>query len=74
MKRLDTWTYTFPEINLLRRKHVVVVEAIKYLGKYMTICLILACEKEAIHTKYHSYILKENYSLNSREGVHFLLL
>ena len=29
-------------------KYVVIVEAIKYLGKYMAICLILACEKEAI--------------------------
>ena len=30
-------------------KHVVLVEAIKCLGKYMTICLILSCEKEAIY-------------------------
>ena len=30
-------------------KHVVIVEAIKYLEKYMTICLILACEKEAMY-------------------------
>ena len=27
-------------------KHVVLVEAIKCLGKYMTICLILSCEKK----------------------------
>ena len=30
-------------------KYVVMVEAIKYPGKYMAICLILACEKEAIY-------------------------
>ena len=30
-------------------KHVVVVETIKYLTKYMTICLILACEKAALY-------------------------
>ena len=30
-------------------ENVIVVEAIKYLGKYMNIFLILACEKEAIY-------------------------
>ena len=47
MKWLDTWTYTFPLIT--SAKHIVVAEAIKYLGKYMVICLILACENEAIY-------------------------
>ena len=78
MKRLNTWAYTFPEISLLRREHVVKVEPIKYLGKYMTICLIHSCEKEAIYTWqnsiltfYISTFFREKYSLNSREGVHF---
>ena len=38
----------FPRNFITTAKHGVVVEAIKYLGKYITICLILACEKEAI--------------------------
>ena len=40
----------FPRNFITNAKHipVVMVEAIKCLGKYMTICLILACEKEAI--------------------------
>ena len=36
----------FPRNFITTAKHVVVVEAVKYLGKYMTICLILACEKK----------------------------
>ena len=36
---------------------IVVVEAIKYLGKYMTICLILACEKEAIYILQNSILI-----------------
>ena len=36
-------------ITNVTAKHVVIVEAIKYLDKNMTICLILACEKEAIY-------------------------
>ena len=41
----------FPRNFITTAKHVVVVEAIKYLGKYMTIrvCLILAYEKVAIY-------------------------
>ena len=39
----------FPRNFITTAKHVVVVEKIKYLGKYMTICLILAYEKEAIY-------------------------
>ena len=39
----------FPRNFITTAKHVVMVEAIKCLGKYMTICLILACEKEAIY-------------------------
>ena len=50
----------FPGNYITTAKDVVMVEAIKYLGKYMTICLILACEKEAVCdvyvTKQHSYI------------------
>ena len=55
-----------PRNFITTAKHVVVDEAIKYFGKYMTIrvCLILACEKEAIY-------FRENYSLTSRESVHF---
>ena len=51
----------FPGNYITTAKDVVMVEAVKYLGKYMTIWLILACEKEAIYhvyvTKQHSYIL-----------------
>ena len=39
----------FPRNFITMAENVIVVEAIKYLGKYMTICLILACEKEAIY-------------------------
>ena len=41
----------FPRNFITTAKHVVVVEAIKYLEKYMTmrVCLILACEKEVIY-------------------------
>ena len=39
----------FPRILITTAKHVVKVETIKYLGKYMTICLILPCEKEEIY-------------------------
>ena len=30
-------------------KHAVMVESIKYLGKYMSIYLILSCEKETTY-------------------------
>ena len=40
----------FPRNFITTAKHVVMVEAIKCLIKYMTICLILACEKEATST------------------------
>ena len=40
----------FPRNFITLAKHVVVTEAIKYLGKYRTISLILECEKEAIYT------------------------
>ena len=39
----------FPRNFITMAKHVVMVEAIKCPRKYMTICLILACEKEAIY-------------------------
>ena len=39
----------FPRNVITTAKHVVVVEATKYLGKCMTICLIIACQKEAIY-------------------------
>ena len=39
----------FPRNFITSAKHVVVAESIKYMGKYMTICLILAGEKEAIY-------------------------
>ena len=35
----------FPRNFITTAKHVVMVDAIKYLGKYMT----FACEKEAIY-------------------------
>ena len=38
-------------------KYVVTVEAITQLEKYMTICLILACEKEAIYIWRNSILL-----------------
>ena len=37
-----------PRYFITTVEHLVKVEPIKYLGKYMTICLILSCEKEAI--------------------------
>ena len=54
----------FPRNFITTAKHVVAVEAIKYLGKNMTICLILACEKEAIYMwqKQHFYILRKYVS------------
>ena len=39
----------FPRNFIAMAKHVVMVKAIKYLGKYMTICLILSCEKETVY-------------------------
>ena len=41
----------FPRNVITTTKHIVVVEAIKYMGKYVTICLILACEKQSICAK-----------------------
>ena len=38
-------------------KHVMMVEAIKCSGKYMTICLIPACEKEAIYMWKNSILI-----------------
>ena len=38
-------------------KHVVMVKAIKYLGKHMAICLILACEKEVIYIWQNSILI-----------------
>ena len=43
---------TYMGIYFLRKfitsaKHVVMVETVKYLVKFMTICLILACDKIA---------------------------
>ena len=50
MKRSDTCMGVYFHRNFITTvKHIVIVNAIKYLGKYMTICLILACEKEAIY-------------------------
>ena len=39
----------FPRNSNTRAKHVAKVEPIKYLGKYMTICLIISYENEAIY-------------------------
>ena len=36
----------FPRNCIITAKHVVMVEPINYLGKYMAIYLILACEKK----------------------------
>ena len=54
----------FPRILITTAKHVVKVEPIKYLGKYITICLILSCENRSnlFVTKKHSYILHKNVS------------
>ena len=47
----------FPRNFIITAKHLVMVEAIKYLGKNMTICLILACEKEAIYMWQNSILI-----------------
>ena len=47
----------FPRNFTTTAENVIVVEAIKYLGKYMTICLILACEKEAIYMWQYSILI-----------------
>ena len=39
----------FPRYLITTAKHTVKIEPIKYLGKYMPICLILPCAKEAIY-------------------------
>ena len=38
----------FPIYLITTAKHAVKIEPIKYLGKYMPICLILSRAKEAI--------------------------
>ena len=38
----------FPRYLIITAKHAVKIEPIKYLGKYMPICLILPCEEKAI--------------------------
>ena len=42
---------------LFPRNFTTIVESIKYLEKYMTICLILACEKEAIFMRQNSILI-----------------
>ena len=67
----------FPRYLIIMAKLAVNIEPIKYLGKYMPICLILPCaEKQSICDKitflyFTSILFRENNSLNSREGVHF---
>ena len=39
----------FPRNFVTTAEHFVMVEPIKYLGRYMTKCLILSCGKEAIY-------------------------
>ena len=71
---------TYFHMNLISTtKHIFKVEPIEYLGKYMTICLILSCEKQSICDKiaflyFTSICFKENYSLNSRESISTALL
>ena len=57
-----TWNIRHIGIYFLRNfsittKHVLIVEANKYLEKYMTVWLILACEKEAIYMWQNSILL-----------------
>ena len=49
----------FPRYLITTAKYAVKIEPIKYLGKYMPICLILPCaEKSNLYvTKKHLYIL-----------------
>ena len=60
----------FPRKVITSAKNVAMVETIKYLRKYMTICLILLCEKEAIYMWQNSILI---FYINTfqREGVHF---
>ena len=39
----------FPRYLIITAKHAVKIEPIKYLGKYMPICLILSCAEKAIY-------------------------
>ena len=38
-----------PRYLITTAKHAVKIEPIKYLGKYMPVCLILSCAEEAIY-------------------------
>ena len=68
----------FSRYLIITAKLAVKTEPLKYLGKYMHICLILPCaeKKQSICDKiaflYFTQILfRQNNSLNSREGVDF---
>ena len=69
-----------PRNFITTAKQVVMIEAIKYLGKYIPYTLSFHVrKKQSIYDKiaflYFTLIrFRENYSLNSREGVHFLCL
>ena len=39
----------FPRYLIITAKHAVKTEPIKYLGKYMPICLILSCAEKATY-------------------------
>ena len=43
--------------SITMAKHVFIVESIIYLEKYSTICLSLACEKEAIYNRENSILI-----------------
>ena len=70
----------FSRYLIITVKLTIKIEPIKYLGKYMPICLILPCAAKAIYMWQNSIFIfyintfQENNSLNSRDGVHFWLL
>ena len=63
----------FPRYLITTVKQAVKIEPIKYMGKYMPICLILPCAEKAIYMSQNSIFIfyRDNNSLNSRKGVQF---
>ena len=62
----------FPRYSITTAKHAVKIEPIKYLGKYMPICLVLPCTDKAIYIWQNSifFILHKYFS---EEIIHLIL-
>ena len=48
-ERIRHFSMYFTRNVIITAKHVVTAEQIKYLGRYMSMCLIVSCAKEAIY-------------------------